>query len=383
MSYISSLLFYTLRKVSRSTQRDSSEGKSFFRLPSFSKISSNKHTRAVLACASYSGCSVLLTLANKAIFSENRLNFPWMLLGVQSIVVALLLLIFYSTDKSRSVLKRDLLREMFLPCIFFTSFIFTNARALRYISLPILTVIKSLAPMGVALVERVLFKERVSKGAYMAMALILCGNAVTVIHDMEFHLVGYSWAALNIVMNVSYVISLRYCLSDRFSSGEKTLHSNVIACGLIFPLAWINGEIPDFFIEFGKTSLRFRSLFLLSCLLAAGIGASVFWVIATSSGSTLSFVGATNKILVVVLGAIFFGAKLSGPGWIGVGVGTFAGFLFAFEKAKVGESKRIDESLIKNLTVGTKFVDNVENEERIVTLDVDMDKWSKDAKEKS
>lgn len=297
-----------------------------------------RRVQAILACSSYAGCSTLMTLANKAIFSESRLNYPWMLLGVQSLVVTLLLLIYFAVDSSRPVLKGELLRQMLLPCTFFTLFIFTNARALRYISLPVLTVVKSLAPMGIALAERLLFQERVSLGTYGAMALILSGNAVTVLHDIEFDAVGYMWAGLNVLMNVAYVVSLRYCLSNQFSSGEKTLHSNILACGFIFPLAAASGEVPGFFTEFGRTSLRFRALFLLSCVLAAGIGASVFWVIRTASGSTLSFVGAANKVFVVVLGALLFDAKISPAGWVGVGLGTLAGFWFALAKSRAAKS---------------------------------------------
>lgn len=294
---------------------------------------------AVLACFSYAGCSTLLTLANKAIFSENKLNYPWMLLGAQSIVVTLLLLIYYAASTSHPLLKRELLRQMILPCTFFTFFIFTNARALRYISLPVLTVIKSLAPMGVALVERALFTERLSLGTCGAMALILFGNAVTVVHDLQFQPIGYMWASLNVITNVAYVVSLRYCLSNSYSSGQKTLHSNILACSLIFPAAVVGGETPGFFVEFGRTSLRFRGLFLLSCMLAAGIGASVFWVIRATSGSTLAFIGATNKVFVVTLGATLFDAKISLAGWVGVGLGTLAGFCFAASKRK-GQKRR-------------------------------------------
>lgn len=313
-----------------------------------------RRPQAVLACLSYAGCSTLLTLANKAIFSEARLNYPWMLLGVQSVVVTLMLLVYYAGFAgTQPLMKRELLRQLLLPCSFFTAFIFTNACALRHISLPVLTVIKSLAPMGVALAERAVFQERVSLGTYCAMALIISGNAVTVVHDIEFNATGYTWAGLNVIMNVAYVVSLRYCLNDKFSSGMKTLHSNVLACSFIFPLAIAAGEYPSFFVEFGQTSLRFRSLFLLSCVLAAGIGASVFWVIQTASGSTLSFVGAANKVFVVILGAILFDAKISPAGWVGVGMGTLAGLCFAIAKAMAARSKAAREEAMVEVEVET------------------------------
>ena len=77
---------------------------------------------------------------------------------------------------------------------------------------------------------------------------------------------------------------------------------------------------------------------MLSCILAAGIGASVFWVIQTASGSTLSFVGAANKVVVVILGAVLFDAKISSAGWVGVALGAVAGFWFAFAKAAAAKA---------------------------------------------
>lgn len=297
-------------------------------------VASGRNSKAVTACFCYAGCSILLTLANKAIFSENKLNFPWTLLGVQSLVVTLILLVFFSMQNDVDIIRRELLRQMSFPCFLLSLFIFTNAKALRYISLPILTVVKSLAPMGVALTERIIFQERVSFGTYASMLLILLGNAITVVKDIEFNLVGYIWAGFNVVTNIAYVVSLRYCLTDDFTSAQKTLHSNILACLFIFPLALYFHELPDFISEFGKTSMHFRLLFLLSCILAAGIGASVFFVISAASGSTLSFVGASNKVFVVILGAILFDAKISVAGWTGVGMGTAASIMFAISKAK-------------------------------------------------
>ncbi|CAN8075043.1 unnamed protein product [Agarophyton chilense] len=194
--------------------------------------------------------------------------------------------------------------------------------------------------MGIALIERFLFKEKVSGGTYGAMVLILFGNGVTVAHDVEFHPVGYFWAFLNVLMNIAYVVSLRYNLSNEFSTGEKTLHSNLLACTLIFPMALVNGEWNGFFDEFSKTEVQFRFLFFISCILATGIGASVFWVISAASGSTLSFVGAANKVLVVVLGAVIFDAKISPAGWIGVYLGTIASIVFATAKVRDSKKKR-------------------------------------------
>ncbi len=307
------------------------------------------HGEALAACASYAFCSISLTLANKAIFSSRQLNYPWSVLLVQSLVVALLLAVYFTSglagpQLAANPIRRRLLKQLSIPTSFFILFIFSNARALRTVSLPVLTVVKSLAPLAVQIAERAVFRDPVSGGTYIAMFLIVLGNFVAASGDMGFHGSGYAWALFNILANVAYVVSLRYCLDDTYTPALKTLHSNILAVVFITPVAALL-ELEEFHIEFALTDFRFRVLFLASCLLAAGIGASVFWVLKASTGSTLSFVGATNKVVVVILGALLFDSKVSVRGWAGVALGLTAGGCFAVSKSiSSGKMKRKEDS---------------------------------------
>lgn len=323
-------------------------------------------SEGVFACAAYSSCSISLTLANKAIFSSTKLNFPWSILLTQSVVVALLFSIYFTSGipkvkDTNGTISRDLLKQLSIPTVFFTLFIFSNARALSTVSLPLLTVLKSLAPLCVALAERVVFGDRVTGGTYMAMGLIGLGNLVAVTGDGGFHMGGYLWALFNILCNVAYVISLRFCLADTFTPAQKTFHSNIIAVVFITPVATVL-ELREFYTAFQETNTRFRILFFLSCILAAGIGASVFWVLKAASGSTLSFVGATNKVFVVILGNIFFETKVSPRGWIGVVLGILAGGCFAISKSLgknandyIHNSKQIQSNNMNNIVSNMKI----------------------------
>lgn len=292
---------------------------------------------AVIACLCYITCSTALTLANKHVFSSTEeLNSPWTLLCTQSLAVSLILSL-YLLLSGRTLLNFTLARQMMLPCLLFTAYIFSNSQALRTVSLPILSVLKSLAPMGIALAERVAFKDRITPGTAAAMLLIVVGNTVTVFNDMEFSRDGYSWAIINVIVNIAYVLSLRVYLSDEFTPIEKALHSNLIASCIMLPLAFASGEVTSFVDTFATTSFSFRAVFLLSCLLSAGIGASIFWVVQTTSGSTLSFAGACNKFVVVILGGMLFQANITPVGWVSVFFGVLAGVVFAVAKANVRE----------------------------------------------
>lgn len=323
-----------------------------------------------LACCCYMFCSTALTLANKFIFSAEKLNYPWMLLGIQSVLVTSALSIYCALTRGH-VIRPALLRDMFIPCALFTAYIFTNARTLRYISLPVLSVIKSLAPMGIAVAERAMFNERISVGTYSAMALIVAGNIATALNDIEFLPLGYIWAFCNVLCNILYVLSLRFCLSKEYSPLEKTIHSNLIAATCyMLPLAVANGEMTGFWADFTQTSKAFKTVYGCACILSAGIGASVFWVVQTSNGSTLSFAGASNKFLVVLLGAVLFQANISFVGWIGVMLGVVAGVLFTLSKARdaIGRAKS------KGATLSNSFSKvDLENSDDDTSCDVRSD----------
>lgn len=115
---------------------------------------------------------------------------------------------------------------------------------------------------------------------------------------------------------------------------EKTLHSNLLAACFMFPMAVAGHEVIPFIDHMTNAPFEFKLIYTLSCVLAAGIGASIFWLVQQTSGSTLSFAGACNKIPVVILGAILFNTHISPEGWLSVFFGIFAGVIFAVAKAR-------------------------------------------------
>lgn len=82
--------------------------------------------QAVLSCVCYTLASVLLTLANKTVFSERSLDYPWLLLSLQSSVVCLLLGGYILIAHRRWPLNLKVLRTLALPCVAFTLFIYSN-----------------------------------------------------------------------------------------------------------------------------------------------------------------------------------------------------------------------------------------------------------------
>ncbi|KAJ8906980.1 hypothetical protein NDN08_003463 [Rhodosorus marinus] len=289
--------------------------------------------RALFAALLYSVSSTLLNLANKVVFSKASFNFPWGTIAIQNIV-SLLALASYLIIAPQATFRFDfgLLRRLVFPMWCFCLFLYSNAKALRFISLPVLTVLKSFAPLGVSIMEVLFFKDLLTKDAVFCMIMVVASNYVTAYNDVEFSLEGYVWAGINVASNIAYLLTLRRCLSENYDSVQLALHSTLVSSMLIVPISVVHGDFPSLVYSLLETSQKFRIFFFGSGLLAAGITISTFWCLAETNGSTLSFLGAMNKIPIVLLGSYLFESHITLLGWVGIFMSIFAGYFFARSK---------------------------------------------------
>eukprot|EP00189_Rhodosorus_marinus_P004882 CAMPEP_0113969970 /NCGR_PEP_ID=MMETSP0011_2-20120614/10742_1 /TAXON_ID=101924 /ORGANISM="Rhodosorus marinus" /LENGTH=367 /DNA_ID=CAMNT_0000983945 /DNA_START=377 /DNA_END=1480 /DNA_ORIENTATION=- /assembly_acc=CAM_ASM_000156 len=316
--------------------------------------------RALFAALLYSVSSTLLNLANKVVFSKASFNFPWGTIAIQNIV-SLLALASYLIIAPQATFRLDfdLLRRLVFPMWCFCLFLYSNANALRFVSLPVLTVLKSFAPLGVSIMEVLFFKDILTKDAVFCMIMVVASNYVTAYNDVEFSPEGYAWAGINVASNIAYLLTLRRCLSENYDSVQLALHSTLVSSMLIVPISVVHGDFPslvyslletsqksmlivpisvvhgDFpslVYSLLETSQKFRIFFFGSGLLAAGISISTFWCLAETNGSTLSFLGAMNKIPIVLLGSYLFESHITLLGWVGIFMSIFAGYFFARSK---------------------------------------------------
>eukprot|EP00184_Porphyridium_aerugineum_P004483 CAMPEP_0184707128 /NCGR_PEP_ID=MMETSP0313-20130426/37111_1 /TAXON_ID=2792 /ORGANISM="Porphyridium aerugineum, Strain SAG 1380-2" /LENGTH=508 /DNA_ID=CAMNT_0027168701 /DNA_START=214 /DNA_END=1740 /DNA_ORIENTATION=+ len=233
----------------------------------------------------------------------------------------------------KSLLSNELCREIAIPIFFFVFFIYSNAKSLQYLSLPVVTVFKSLAPIGVTLLERWYFGDYFSIDVYISMALVVLSTLITFAYDLEFSVPGYIWAVTNIFANILYLFTLRLFVADHFSSFEKAFHSTLLSLIPIIPLSIITGELPGALVSLASSTPLFKLGFVVSGMMTLALVSSSFWVLAVTNGSTLSFLGGLNKIPIVVFGYFLFNAQMNLEGWIGVLLGILAGIFFVQRKA--------------------------------------------------
>jgi len=109
---------------------------------------------------------------------------------------------------------------------------------------------------------------------------------------------------------------------------------------------WSSNNLSRNFPEETRRLLLFAIVF--SGAAAVGISYTTAWCIRTTSSTTYSMVGALNKLPVATSGMMFFGDPVTFGSVSAVGVGFFAGLLYAVAKnnQKKAESRMQADSII-------------------------------------
>lgn len=309
--------------------------------------------KGALACLWWAVQSVALVLSSKWVYSTALFDYPYSIIALQCALAAAILLLLGTVRRDSAPFRISALADVFVPTLLFALYQYSNARALRFISLPAFTVVKSLAPIGVTTVERAAFGDSVPSGVYAAMGLSLLANVLTFDSAATLsHLSmrGYAWSLLNLMTHIFYVLSLRYC-SGSYATTDKALHVNILALAVTLPLAYLNQEPTHFVHHVLALPPADRVPLVLCCTLSAGCAISVLSAFEAASSDGLRYLAVLNKIAIVLLGAYIFRTQFSPVAWVGVAFAVASGFLFVYSKSKTQSSLGIPRPIVSSPTL--------------------------------
>lgn len=293
-------------------------------------------TAGILACLWWATQSVALVLANKAVFSQPLFDYPWLIITIQCVVVVFAFSLVAVVRREPPAINLTQITNMLVPSTLFLLYHYSNARSLRFISLPAFTVVKSLAPIGVTTVERIAFGNSIPSGVYAAMALSLLANVFTFDSASaisETSLLGYAWSCFNVTTHIFYVLALRYCAGS-YKATDKAFVANLLSIPIAFMFSIANQEIRTFSHEVTLLPSSARVPLVLSFALSAGCLVSVLSAFEAASSDALRYLAQTNKIAIVLLGAAIFQTKFTPHAWFGVFLAVVSGFCFVYAKSK-------------------------------------------------
>lgn len=307
----------------------------------------------ILACIWWAAQSVMLVLSNKAIFSQPLFDYPWLILTIQCTVVVFSCSLVALFRRDPPPLRILTMIDLLVPSGLFLLYSYSNARALRFISLPAFTVVKSLAPLGVTTVERLAFGNSIPAGVYLSLAVSILANIFTFDSASaisQTSMLGYAWSVFNVTTHIFYVLSLRYC-AGTYRATEKAFIANLLSIPIALAFAVANHEMTTFFHEIALLPISTRIPLVLSFALSAGCLISVLSAFEAASSDALRYLAQTNKIAIVLLGAVIFRTKFTPEAWFGVALALLSGFLFVYTKSKAHTPTGIPRPIVSSPTL--------------------------------
>ncbi|OMH80085.1 GDP-mannose transporter [Zancudomyces culisetae] len=242
-----------------------------------------------------------------------------------------------SDIKYRALNKKDV--QKWMPVALSQSMmLYTGAKALQYLNVPLFTVFKNLTIIAVAYGERFVFKTPVTRLMLSSFFLMVLSSIVGALNDIKFNLQGYTWVIMNCVCTAFYVVVMRkVILTVNFKDFDTVYYNNFLTLG-IFVLLSLFTEPWTKFYDFYKHNensaelMSYISANSVSAISAFAISYTSAWCIRTTSSTTYSMTGALNKLPIAVFSMLWFPDPVSFGAVLAVILGFSAGILYTHAK---------------------------------------------------
>lgn len=268
-----------------------------------SKMRLEKVTVAIVYLAS----SVATTMLNKYALSVLNIRAPFMFLASQSAVVSAIMIVCRMLGiLDFQVINIRTLGQWLPLSTCLALMVYTGSRGVEYLPVSIFTLLKNGSIVLNAVVEMHLLGRRVPAGSWVSFALMFASSYIGEASEFRVSVFGYIWIVLNIVSTSLYVLLMKMYIEHRKSRAEPVFYCNLLSlpqfalCSLAF-----DGE---------NRSLKDVDGRLAASIIVSGISAfltshATAWCLSLLSTTSLSMLGALNKLIISFAGIFFIGEK--------------------------------------------------------------------------
>jgi len=319
---------------------------------------------AVYPILCYCFASILMTVVNKFVVSGANFSMNFLLLCIQSTVcVACVLTVKVAGVISFREFSTQDAKTWFPISFLLVSVIYTGSKSLQYLSIPVYTIFKNLTIILIAYGEVLWFGGRVTALTFVSFIFMVVSSVIAAWSDVSTALTGslpavstgvslstlqnlagavrvlnagYFWMLVNCLTSAAYVLAMRKKIkSTGFSDWDSMFYNNLLSIPVlaVFSLIaedWSSANLTRNFPPETRHLLLMAIAF--SGAAAVGISYTTAWCVRTTSSTTYSMVGALNKLPVAASGMLFFGDPVTLGSVSAVGVGFFAGVVYAVAK---------------------------------------------------
>ena len=311
------------------------------------------------AAAVYGVCSIVTTLANKALLTSWGFELVFTLLFLQNlltvVVVFALKVIPIKRRRSSSdgtlggggggyfgaAIAHELdfalwdqplavaMTPVMIMCI---ANLVCGLSALRLSSVPVYQTLKRMTPLPAMALDYVLRGRRFSAPVCCSVLVVCFGAILTGLGDLEYNQYGYAFAIASCALQALYlVLAARASDSRPLSSLAASYYNALLSLPLLlFGVAY---ERDSLFAFAHWDKPRFHLMLILDLTLGASLSLLLFMCTLVNSALTTTIVGNAKAVATTIFGAMLFGrVGLETLGWIGVGVNTAGGVLYSIAK---------------------------------------------------
>jgi len=325
---------------------------------------------SVISSVSYCLASILMTVVNKFVVSGAHFSMNFLLLCIQSTVCVGCVAV---VKKAGVISFRDLdmkdAKVWFPVSFMLVSVIYSGSKSLQYLSIPVYTIFKNLTIILIAYGEVIWFGGRVTGLTFISFIFMVMSSVIAAWADVSGSLVdsmpagssgisamslqtvkgvvsnlnvGYFWMLVNCLTNAAYVLSMRKRIkATGFSDWDSMFYNNLLSIPILAVCSIIAEDwgSENLAVSFPpETRHVLLSAIVFSGAAAVGISYTTPWCVRTTSSTTYSMVGALNKLPVAASGMLFFGDPVTLGSVFAIGVGFFAGVLYAVAKNNQAET---------------------------------------------
>lgn len=307
--------------------------------PSTNSCTSKEAMAGVLYCS----VSLAMVLLNKAVLSSFQFRSSNSLLFFQCIMsVGLISALRGLNWVPKDPLDMRVVKIWWPANALFVAMIWSSFYSIKYLSVPMVTILKNSTNFLVILGDWVIFRKRYGLGVWSTVWLILIASLMGGITDLSFSWYGYCWQALNCAVTAMYSLYLKMVM-ERVSAitgkpkgleqSTMVLYNNLLALPWVLSVMYVLGETETVWQEPDLRNPVFLIAAVASGFAAFSISFASLFYLSQTTATTYSLTGSVNKVPMAVLGMLFFATPVTTPNLLSLGIGLTAGVLFVFAKA--------------------------------------------------
>ena len=229
---------------------------------------------------------------------------------------------------------KQLLRIFCVDLLFMTQTT-ANAYAVRYLSMPMVSLLKNCQVIVVCLLEFLVLHTAPSKTTLASLGVIFFGSICGSLTDLEFNMPGYIAITIAIFSSAMYIILIKIVFKDhKLDQFTLLFWNNVFSIPFFIFLSIPNGAFIRALNFCRNGPKSFWLLLIGSGLSGAGVNITTYMFIQVSSPTSFSVLGVIKKIMQTLLGYILWTAPTNVSNIISVIVGVMGGIMYSVSKLR-------------------------------------------------